>query len=117
VSLFVGVGIPIPILDEEMVNFAAVRDRDIKTVILDYGIPSRSRPVIKTVNYEELKSGEIELNGKRVPTAPLSSIYKARQIAEILKDWIKKGKFLLQQPVEQLPKDIQFKPLNIEECE
>lgn len=117
VSLFVGVGIPIPILDEEMVNFVAVRDRDIKTVILDYGIPSRSRPVIKTVNYEELKSGEIELNGKRVPTAPLSSIYKARQIAEILKDWIKKGKFLLQQPVEQLPKDIQFKPLNVEECE
>jgi uncharacterized protein (DUF39 family) len=50
-----------------------------------------------------LKSGEIEVNGKKIPTAPLSSIVKARQIAEILKKNISEGKFLLNRPAELLP--------------
>jgi len=115
VSLFVGVGIPIPILDEEMVRFTSVRDRDIYTVLLDYGVPSRNRPVIAKVNYEELKSGEIRVNGRRIPTAPLSSIYKAREIAQKLKEWIQRGEFLLTPPVEPLPKDKTVNPLTFRE--
>ncbi|HHW27259.1 MAG TPA: hypothetical protein GXX23_07965 [Firmicutes bacterium] len=115
VTLFVGVGIPIPILDEDMMRFVSVRNRDIQTNVFDYGIPKRSKPVVATVNYEDLRSGSIELNGRRVPTAPLSSLKKARDIALSLKSWIQKGEFLLQQPVQPLP--LEARPKTLEEVE
>jgi len=43
------------------------------------------------------------VKGKEVPTGNLSSYTKARQIAEELKSWIKKGDFLLTEPVAALP--------------
>ena len=112
VSMFVGVGIPIPVLDLEMAKYLAVRDKDIQTSIFDYGIGERNRPAFRVVNYNELKSGRIELNGKQVRTAPLSSMFKAREIAEKLKQWIIKGDFLIQQPVQTLPQNTSVKPLN-----
>ncbi len=117
ISLFVGIGIPIPILDEEMAAFVTVRDRDIKTSLFDYGIPHRNRPVLRTVDYEELKSGTLQLNGRQIPTAPLSSMFKAREIAAILKEWIRKGKFVLQEPVNPLPCYGTVKPLDTGRCE
>jgi uncharacterized protein (DUF39 family) len=114
VTLYVGVGVPIPIIDEEMARFVSVMDEEIFTNILDYAVPSRSRPVLRRVNYAELKSGSIMLMGKKVPTAPLSSISMSLKIAEILKNWIKEGKFLLQQPIQALPMDTRLMPLNEE---
>lgn len=104
-SLAVGIGIPIPILNEEMAMFTAVKDEDIVTQIIDY---SDSYPNLKPgglgeINYKQLKSGYIEVQGKKIPTAPLSSYPKALQIANELKDWIKTGKFLLTEPVQLLP--------------
>ena len=84
-TLFVGIGIPIPVLDEDMASFLAVRNRDIYTQIVDYGVPRRSRPVLRKVSYEELRSGSVELNGKNVPTAPLSSLRKARKLHSCLR--------------------------------
>lgn len=110
-TLFVGIGIPIPVLDEDMAKFLAVRNRDIYTQVVDYSVPSRSRPVLRKVSYEELRSGTIELNGKKVPTAPLSSLRKAREIAQVLKEMILKGEFLLQEPIQKLPEDRRFNPL------
>lgn len=103
VSMYVGVGIPIPILDEEILKQTAISNREIKTTILDYSVPKRSRPSFGLVSYEELRSGSITINGKKVPTAPLSSLYHARRIAHILKEWIAKGRFLLTEPVQALP--------------
>ncbi len=117
VSMFVGVGIPIPMLDEDMARFVTVRDREIKTTLLDYGVPGRSRPTLKVVDYEELKSGFVELNGRKVRTAPLSSLYKARQIAATLKEWIERGEFLLQEPAAPLPADATVKPLDVKELD
>ncbi|MDR7866872.1 MAG: homocysteine biosynthesis protein [Sporomusaceae bacterium] len=117
VSMFVGVGIPIPMLDEDMARFVTVRDREIKTTLLDYGVPGRSRPTLKVVDYEELKSGFVELNGRKVRTAPLSSIFKARQIAATLKEWIERGEFLLQEPAAPLPADATVKPLDVKELD
>ena len=91
ISLFVGVGIPIPILDEEMVAFTSVEDKDIYTWLYDYSVPRRDRPALAKVNYKDLRSGEILVNGKRIPTAPLSSLFKAREIANKLKEWIQAG--------------------------
>lgn len=105
VSLFVGIGIPIPILDEEMARYTAVKDAEIYTQIYDYSVdyPKGVLKSLGEVSYKELRSGEITVMGKRVPTAPLSSYYKAREIAHILKEWIEEGKFFLGAPQMRLP--------------
>lgn len=104
-SLAVGIGIPIPILDEEILPYTTVRDEDILMPVVDYSraYPENTGEILCHVSYAELRSGRVKINGKEVPTTPLSSYYKARQIAEILKDWIRSGKFFLTRLVEQLP--------------
>lgn len=114
VSLFVGVGIPIPLLDAEMVRYVSVSNKEITATVYDYGVQRRSKPVLGTVNYEQLRSGEIEINGKRIPTAPISSLYKARQIAKELKEKIRNGEFYLTAPVAKLPYRDGVKPLREE---
>lgn len=117
VTMFVGVGIPIPILNEEILRYTAVSNRDIRTTIVDYGVPRRSRPNFGQVTYAELRSGSITLKGKTIPTAPLSSLHKARKIALTLKDWIAAGNFELTEPVRPLAMDGGVKPLEIREKE
>jgi uncharacterized protein (DUF39 family) len=104
-TLSVAMGIPIPILDEEMARYTSVRDEDLVTQIVDY---SDSYPNIKPgslgeVNYKQLRSGKIEVQGKEVSTSPLSSYPKAREIANLLKEQISKGEFLLTEPVQLIP--------------
>ncbi len=101
VSMFVGIGIPIPVLDEEMASRVMIRNDQITTRILDYGHPDH--PELGRVNYDQLVSGEIVLNGKNIRTSSMSSIYKAREIADILKKQVSKGSFLLSEPVEMFP--------------
>jgi uncharacterized protein (DUF39 family)/CBS domain-containing protein len=110
-TLYVGIGIPIPILNERIALRTAVNDEDIVTNVLDYGIARRTKPILRRVSYKELKSGSIELNGKEVRTAPLSSHFMAKKVAEELKAWIEKGEFSISQPVERLRRDIVFKPM------
>ena len=116
VNLSVGIGVPIPILNEEILSYTAVKDEDIFAQIVDYSeaYPQRKPDVLGEVSYAQLKSGKIAVQGKEVPTGSLSSYAKARKIASLLKDWIKKGEFLLAEPVELLPSiesGISFKPL------
>ena len=105
VSLYVGIGIPIPILDEEMARYTAVKDEDIYTQIYDYSMdyPKGEDKSLGEVSYKELRSGEIVFKGRKIATAPLSSYYKARQIAQILKEWIEQGDFLVGEPQMLLP--------------
>lgn len=110
-SMFVGVGIPIPILNENLARKTAIKDDEIITEVVDYGIPRRNRPILKKVSYKELKSGYIELNDKNVKCSSLSSLYHARKIANELKKWIEEGIFFLNPPAETLPKDTKFKPM------
>jgi uncharacterized protein (DUF39 family) len=112
VTMYVGVGIPIPILDEEMARAVGVGNAEIKTTVTDYGVPRRSRPNYGQVSYAELRSGAISINGRQVPAAPLSSLAKAREIAGILKEWLQSGRFPLQEPVQRLP--LENKPKTLE---
>lgn len=115
VSLYVGVGIPIPVLDEEMAAFTGVSDAEIETGVFDYSQPTRSRGALRSVTYEELRSGGIELDGKKVHTAPLSSYRVAREIAGRLKQMIGEGSFLLSEAVEPLPLEGTVRGLEIRE--
>lgn len=99
-SLFLGIGIPIPVLDEALLQQLAVENKDIYTHIVDYSVPSLTRPLLGKVSYAELQSGEIELQGQKIKTTALSQLSKAREIAEILKTWIQKGDFTLQEPIK-----------------
>jgi uncharacterized protein (DUF39 family) len=112
VSLYVGLGIPIPILDERMAAFTAVKDEDIFAPIVDYSedYPQTTGKTLGRISYGELKSGKIKFRGKEIPAAPLSSYSRAVEIAETLKDRILKKRFLLGEPQWLLPPGGKKKP-------
>lgn len=111
VSMFVGIGIPIPVLDEDMALRVMIRNEQITTRILDYGDPDH--PELGRTNYGELMSGEIELNNKKIKTSSLSSIFQARKIADILKKQVADGSFLLTEALEVFPSGIGLNSLDI----
>jgi uncharacterized protein (DUF39 family) len=104
-SLAVGLGVPIPMLNEEIAHFCGVRDEELLAPIVDYGsdYPTGSGRILGHVSYAQLKSGSLTLDGKEIPAVPLSSLVRAREIARLLKEWLASGKFLLGEPVEPLP--------------
>jgi uncharacterized protein (DUF39 family) len=104
-SLAVGLGVPIPLLNEEIAAQTGISDEEIFTQVIDYGndYPQGVGRSLAQVSYAELKSGAIVFQGRRVPTVPLSSVVKAREIAATLKTWIAKGWFLLGEPQFTLP--------------
>jgi len=113
VSLALGVGVPIPVLNEEVLKRTCVRDRDILAPVVDYSsdYPQNTGKVICYVSYEQLRSGRIKVEGKEVAVGSLSSYYKALQIANLLADEIRRGDFRLAEPIAPLPKDKKMKPL------
>ncbi len=104
-TMFVGLGIPIPIIDEEMAYFTSRSDEDFYAQVVDYSgdYPNRIPKSVCEVTYAQLKSGKVSIDGKDVPTYPISSYSKAREIASTLKEWVESGSFLLTNPVEPLP--------------
>lgn len=115
VSLALGVGVPIPILNEQVLKRTCVRDRDILAPVVDYSTDygQKTGRVICHVNYEQLRSGEIEIDGKKINVGSLSSYHKALEIAHLLADEIRRGEFLLSPPIQPLPKNTAMKPLVI----
>jgi len=115
VSLALGVGVPIPILDEQVLKRTCVRDRDILAPVIDYSsdYPQKTGRVICHVSYEQLRRGEIEIEGKPIAVGSLSSYHKALEIANLLADEIRRGEFLLAAPLHPLPKDTAMKSLVI----
>jgi uncharacterized protein (DUF39 family) len=109
-SLMLGVGVPIPILNEQVAAHCAVQDADIVAPVMDFSIPRRVRPTFGLVSYAQLKAGSITIEGQPVRTAPLASVYLARQVASELKGWIEAGQFELAAPVTPLPQDRAFLP-------
>ncbi len=111
VSLYVGIGIPIPVLDEDMAGRLSIRNSQIETNIIDYG--SGNFEKLGQTDYETLFSGEIVLNGRKIRSAPLSSIKVAREIAGFLKTEITGGRFLLTEPVALFAKTAGLNKLEI----
>lgn len=104
-TMAVGLGVPIPILDAEMARYTGVSDKELFTQVVDYG-HDYTNGIVRNygeVSYHQLKSGSITIDGKEVQTAPLSSLVKAREIAEILKKRIIEKRFFLSTPAQTLP--------------
>lgn len=104
-TLSVGIGIPIPVLNEDILRYAAAKDEDLYAPVVDYSddYPNRKGGTLGLVSYAQLKSGKINIMGRDIVTAPLSSYTRAREIAGTLKEWIARGDFLLTEPVQKLP--------------
>jgi L-aspartate semialdehyde sulfurtransferase len=115
VSMFIGIGIPIPILDEDMARRVSISNRQIETSVLDYG--TEGTPQIGQVNYEQLRSGFIKVKGKKIRTAPVASLAAARKIANELKKWLQDGKFEISRPVQLFPANTSLNSLNETETE
>lgn len=105
VTMGLGVGIPIPILNADIAAATGLGDEDILLPVKDYGhdYPNGVPRILKHVSYAELRSGEVEIQGQRVKTVPLTSYALSLEIADTLKAWIKKGEFLLSEPVDLIP--------------
>lgn len=104
-TMSVGIGVPIPVLSEEILRYTLVRDEDVLAPVVDYSetYPQRKPDILCEVSYAQLKTGHIKVSGKQVPTASLSSYPRAVEIAQTLKEWIQRGDFVLSEPVAPLP--------------
>ncbi len=112
VSLALGVAVPIPILDEDMAFRTGVGDADILAPVVDYAeaYPARKPGVLGHVSFADLKRGEVTVDGRAIPANPISSLVMARAIAELLKEKILAGAFLLTEPVAPLPGPQEARP-------
>ena len=105
-TLSVAVGVPIPILDEEIVRSVSVTDAEIKAPVVDYSkyYPTgEGEAKLGEVTYKDLKSGNIRIKDQDVPTGSFSSYAKAREVAQHLKHLIQNGDFFLTQWQTPLP--------------
>lgn len=101
VSMFVGIGIPIPVLNADIARRVSINNSQIETSVLDYG--TVGTPKLGQVTYEQLQSGSIKIKGKKIRTAPVASLSKARKIADELKKWLLNGDFEVSKPVQMFP--------------
>ena len=109
-SMMRGGGIPIPILNEDILMRCAVKDEELVAPVVDFSIPRRVRPTFGLVSYAQLKSGRLTLDGQTVRTAPLASVYLSSQVALDLKQRIESGEFELTAAITPLPTDTRFMP-------
>lgn len=104
VTLSVGVGIPIPILNAEIAQYTGISDAEILLPVRDYSHDYQNfvNDILKHASYEELRSGSIEIDGQKISAHPLTSHVMSLEVAQTLKEWIDEGKFLLSEPVEAI---------------
>jgi len=104
-SLMVGLGVPIPILNPELAWLTGVSNRDLVCPVVDYGTdyPQGTGEPLGEVTYADLYAGTIRVGDREIPTSPLSSLHRAREIAAELKQWILRDRFELGEPQIPLP--------------
>jgi len=105
VSLALGVGIPIPMLNEEMAWFTGVSNEDISMPVKDYGYdyPNGIPREVTRVSFADLRTGQITVNEKKTDTVPVTSHSMSLEVADKLKEWILKGDFLLTEKQDDIP--------------
>ena len=115
ISLALGIGIPIPVLNKGIIERCAISDEQIFANMVDYSQPV-DRPPMARYSYAQLRSGKVEYNGKTVRTSSLSSYAGAKDVASKLKDWIEHGEFELTHPCMSFPTDVKLKKLEERGC-
>ena len=110
--LYIGVGIPIPVLNEETAKYISITDDKIHSTIVDFSIPRRTKPTFGQCTYSELRTSTVIINKKPTLSAPLSSMALAIEICNELKNAILKKNFLLSEKVLPIDLSTESKKLN-----
>ncbi len=102
-ALALGVGLPLPILDEEAAAWAGRPDEELFLAVKDmaHDYPANSQRSLGLVSLAQLFAGSIPINGQDVPAVPLSSRLRSQEICQLLKKWIAAGRFHLGQPAPE----------------
>lgn len=100
--LYIGVGVPIPVLNDEIAENLTITDDKINTTIVDFSIPRRTKPTFGQCTYEELRTSTVIINNKPTLVAPLASMAWAIDMCNVLKDSILKKQFLLSEPISPI---------------
>ncbi len=111
-SMYVGIGIPIPIIDKNSAYYAAVRNTEIDVPVVDFS--SEEKKVLKYLTYEELLSGKAEVKGNYVKTNLISGLRKSKKISCMLKKIILAGDFIITERSARLPEGGKTKSLILE---
>ena len=112
-SLFVGIGVPIPVLNKDIAKKTAIRNADIKTEIIDYGVPRLTKPFVGEASYEQLYSGRVKVDGKKIKTSPLSSLKVTYKLLGELQQLIEDKQFYLTAKVASLPAKGDSRPMKL----
>ncbi len=117
VSLALGIAIPIPVLNRDVLKRTTIRNRDISAPVINYGgdYQERNGRVLGYLTYEELRRETVQFNGREIEVSSMSSYGKALEAAELLKDEISRGDFLLSRPSARLPLDTSARGMEIRE--
>jgi uncharacterized protein (DUF39 family) len=99
ISLSIGIAVPIPILDKDILKSVLLSDAHITTEIIDYS--KNPKESIHEVTYQELSSGYVQIDGKKVKATNISNIKQADKLGKELKQEIKQGRFFLHEPIEK----------------
>lgn len=115
-SMFVGLAVPIPILNLKIAKNCSIRDKHIETVIKDaaeQNVMDSKKKIVSRITYEELKSGLINIDGKEIKTSSLSNMKKSRELMKMLKEKIANGNFFLTECLDKLPSTSCNNSLNV----
>ena len=110
--LYIGIGVPIPVLNEEIAKHISISDENIYSTIVDFSIPRRTKPIFGQCSYNELRTSTVMINKKPTLSAPLSSIAMAIEICNELKNTILKKDFLLSEKI--IPVNLNLEPKKLD---
>jgi uncharacterized protein (DUF39 family) len=110
--LMVAMAAPVPLMDGATAAGAATSNRALEAPVLDVAIPRRLKPSFGGVSYSALRSGWIEVEGRRLPALPAHSPRLAEEIAAELAQRLREGRFPLRLPLGSLGERLGLRPLN-----
>ena len=110
--LMVALAAPVPLVDGPTAAGAATSNRALEAPVLDVAIPRRLKPSFGGVSYSALRSGWIEVEGRRLPALPAHRSRLASEIGAELVRQLVEGIFPLRLPLAPLGERLGLRPLN-----
>lgn len=98
-ALLVAMAAPIPLINGEVALQASIDDDALEAPVLDVSIPRRLKPSFGGIPYSMLRSGRLQVDGRRLPAAPAHSPRLAAGIAAELIDRLRGNRFPLRLPL------------------
>jgi uncharacterized protein (DUF39 family) len=110
--LLVAIAAPVPLINGATALGAATSNRALEAPVLDVAIPRRLKPSFGGVSYQALRSGWIDVEGRRLRALPAHSPRLAMEIGAELALQLEEGRFPLRLPLAPLGQRLGLRPLD-----